>query len=480
MTVWLLVAVPLVGAAVAWGVRSQDGASRRVGLVVSLANIGVAVAGVVRMLGSTSASQVWSSGPMAGATSLTLVLDGLSAPLVALTALLTTVAVLASWRVTQSPAAHHALLLALSGALMTVFLAGDLVLFYVAWEAVLIPMFFLIGVWGHERRRHAATKFFIYTFAGSAFMLVGLIIAVTNVGSTSLGGVPATLPPDVQRWVFWLLAVGMLVKIPAVPLHTWLPDAYAEAPTAGSVMLAGVLSKMGGYGLIRVVIPLAPDAFSAAAPVLAGLGVLGIVYGALVALAQKDVKRLVAYSSIAHMGFVLLGIGSGTSLGFGAAMLAMISHGLVVGLLFLLVGVLHDRTHTYDIGRYGGMARSLPLWATLFTFASLASLGLPGLSGFPGEFLAVIEGFGKFGWWMVVAGVGVFLAATYNLSAVKAINHGEPAVEWAHVSDLKATELVAAAPLAAGILAVGVAPGVLLGVVSPVVQALAAVVGGGA
>jgi NADH-quinone oxidoreductase subunit M len=298
-------------------------------------------------------------GGSAEAVTSWLVLDGLSMPLVMLASLLGVVAVLASWNIKERPGSHFALLLALQGAVTTVFLAGDLILFYVAWEAVLIPMFFLIGGWGHENRRHAAIKFFIYTFAGSVLMLAGIIIVISGTLSVVIGQPVAALPADMQMWLFWLLAIGMLVKIPVFPLHTWLPDAHVEAPTAGSIMLAGVLLKMGGYGLMRVAIPYAPEGFRVAAPYLAALGVIGIIYGALMALAQSDLKRLVAYSSVAHMGFVVLGIATGSALGFAAAILGMVSHGLVAGLLFLLVGALYDRTHTREIARFGGCVDDL-------------------------------------------------------------------------------------------------------------------------
>jgi NADH-quinone oxidoreductase subunit M len=399
---------------------------------------------------------------------------------VALTALLGIVAVLASWRVRKSPGAHFAMLLALQGAVTAVFLAADLVVFYVAWEAVLVPMFFLIGVWGHEKRRHAAMKFFLYTFAGSALMLVGLIVVIATTGTTSMAQAVATgLDPGTATLVFWLLAIGFAVKIPIWPLHTWLPDAHVEAPTAGSIMLAGVLLKMGGYGFIRLALPIAPSAARAAAPVLATLGIVAIVYGALMALAQTDLKRLVAYSSVAHMGFVVLAISIGSKVALTAAMLVMVAHGLTSALLFLLVGLLQDRAHTREISRFGGLLRVVPGWGTALTFALLASLGLPGLAGFPGELLAILEGFRAYGWWMVVVAVGVVLAGAYNLRALRRVAHGPVVEEWREMRDLDLRETLAIVPLALGMVVLGVWPGFVSSAVAPVAEAVAKMLGGG-
>jgi NADH-quinone oxidoreductase subunit M len=471
-----LVLLPLAGA-IAVALLGRSGAVPPRVLALAVAASQVALVAWCGARFGMSGAVVEHLGP--GGSVWTLAADALSLPLVALCALLSLVAVLASWDVDRAPAAHHALLMALSSAVTGVFLAHDLVLFYVMWEAVLIPMYFLIGVWGHEGRRHAAMKFFLYTFAGSALMLVGLLVAVVAAGGTGMGmSGPAALAPQLQRLVFWLLAAGLLVKIPVWPLHTWLPDAHVEAPTAGSIMLAGVLLKMGGYGLIRVALPIAPVAVREAAPVLAALGVIGIVYGAAMALAQSDLKRLVAYSSVSHMGFVVLAIAALTPASLYAAELGMVSHGLIAGLLFLLVGSLQDRTGTREIGRLGGLTAAVPAWGWMFTFAALASLGLPGLSGFPGELLAVLEGAGRWGAWMALPALGVLLAAVYNLYAVRRVNHGELSAKWRTLPDLGPREMLASGLLAVGIVALGVWPALVMAL-DPARPLLLRLLGGG-
>lgn len=409
-----------------------------------------------------------------------VVIDGLSLPLVLLTLFIGIAAVVSSWKISERPGSYFALILALQAAVTGVFLAESLLLFYVAWECVLIPMYFLIGGWGSSNRKHAATKYLIYTFAAGGVMLLGVILTlIMSGGSTSITEIVANRTLiTAPVLVFWLFMAGFLVKIPAVPFHTWLPDAHTEAPTAGSIILAGVMLKMGGYGVMRIAMPFAPSAFDSARGLLAVLGVVGIVYGAAMALVQTDLKRLVAYSSVAHMGFVILAIAAATTESLGAAMLAMVSHGFVAGLLFLLVGSLYERTHTREMGRLGGLGRVMPVWSVVFVFAALASAGLPGLSGFPGEFVTILAGFSAFGWWTSIAAVGLVLGAAYNLRAVRGTVQG-PVGEFTSLPDLSGREISLTAVFSLAILVLGVQPVLVLRASEAAMSALAAIVKGG-
>jgi NADH-quinone oxidoreductase subunit M len=471
----LLVLLPLAGTLACLLVpKGRRGVARWTALGFSVAQVLMLVP--LGMAGAFSGTRVEGVFSAEGST-LRLVADGLSTPLVALTVIVGVFAVAASWRVADRPRTHFALLMLLSAACTAVFLAGNAIAFYVAWEGVLVPMYFLIGGWGHERRRHAAAKFFIYTFAGSVFMLVGLIFAIGATGSTDLTVMAALrqqLP--IPSFVFWLMLVGFLVKIPVVPLHTWLPDAHVEAPTAGSVVLAAVMLKMGGYGLLRVAMPIVPEGFEQGRALLAALGIAGIAYGAIMAFVQSDLKRLVAYSSVSHMGFVVLACALATPAALSAAMLVMISHGFVAGFLFFLVGALYDRTHTREIRRFGGLGKVVPLWGALFTFAALASLGLPGLSGFPGEFATTLEAYGRYGWWTLVLGAGLVFAAAYNLRAVRESVHG-PVGEFTVLDDLDLREKLIAGHFAGAIVAVGVYPALVTRVCAGALGALAKIVG---
>jgi NADH-quinone oxidoreductase subunit M len=373
-----------------------------------------------------------SSDPGAAAINYHLGVDGISMFLVILTTFLTPLCVLASWKgIHHRVKEFHVMMLLLEVGIIGVFLALDLFVFFLFWEVMLIPMAFLIGIWGHERRIYAAVKFFIYTMFGSAFMLVGILWLYNLTGSFDLPTIQIALQtanhlaPRTEMLLFLSFFVAFAIKVPLFPLHTWLPDAHVEAPTAGSIILAGVLLKMGTYGMIRFCLPLFPEASHRAAPVVAVLAIIGIVYGALVALVQPNLKKLVAYSSVSHLGFVVLGIFAFQNISMQGAVYQMLAHGISTGALFFLVGMLYDRRHTFEISEYGGLATPMPKFAAFFLFVALSSMGLPMLNGFVGEYLILLGTYQVHWGWAAWAATGVILSACYLLWSYQRVFFGE-------------------------------------------------------
>jgi NADH-quinone oxidoreductase subunit M len=405
-------------------------------------------------------------------------IDGLSILLVMLTTFLTPLALIASWEsITDRLKEYVSFMLLLEVGMLGVFVAVDLFLFYVFWEAMLIPMYFIIGIWGGKDKIYAAVKFFLYTMAGSLLMLIAILwlgyyastlengYFTTNLHT--LNAIAPSIPKDLQMWMFAAFALSFAIKVPLFPLHTWLPDAHVQAPTAGSVILAGVLLKMGTYGLIRFCLPLFPLASVAFTPLIAVLSVIGIVYGALVAMVQTDIKKLVAYSSVSHLGFVVLGIFSMTEEGIQGAIIQMINHGLSTGALFLLVGMLYDRRHTREISQFGGIAKVMPVYSTLFMIVTLSSIGLPGLNGFVGEFLILLGSFnspnlGTYSY-TVVAATGVIFSAVYMLWMVQRVFFGKIVhAQNASLLDLTRREIGIMVPIVIFIVWIGIYPSVFL------------------
>ena len=407
--------------------------------------------------------------------------DGISLFLVVLTGFLFPIAIVAC-DPPHDAKAYYIWMLVLETGCLGVFLALDLVLFFLFFEVVLIPMYFLIGKWGHENRKYAATKFFLFTMLGSALMLVGMLtLALLTARETGgavtfnvleLANSAGELPTITARWIFLSFVLAFAVKVPLFPVHTWLPDAHTEAPTAGSVILAGVLLKLGTYGLVRFGLYLFPEASRYFAPLLFTLGVIGILYGAVVATMQRDLKRLVAYSSVAHLGFIVLGIFSINTEGIEGGLLQMVNHGLSTGALFLLVGFIYERRHTRQISEMIGLQKAAPVLAAVFTVVMLSSVGLPGLNGFVGEFLILAGAFVAHRWWAVVAAAGVILAALYLLWAYQRVFHGTPDDANRSMPDLNWQEKLVMVPLVGLIVFLGVYPKPVIERMEPAVNAL--------
>jgi len=413
--------------------------------------------------------------------------DGISMPLIVLTAFMTVPVVIAGWTVIEArPAQYYAAFLIMEGLMIGVFAATDALLFYFFWEAMLIPMFLIIGIWGGPRRVYATIKFFLYTFLGSVFMLAALIYMYVKAGNYSIATFQALpLSLNEQRWIFAAFMLAFAVKVPMWPVHTWLPDAHVEAPTGGSVILAAIMLKMGGYGFLRFSLPVTPDASRELDLLVITLSLIAVIYISYVALVQQDMKKLIAYSSISHMGFVTLGAfvmyeivrntGSlqGAGMGVDGAMVQMVSHGLVSGALFLCVGVLYDRLHSRQIADYGGVVNTMPAFAAFMVLFALANTGLPGTSGFVGEFLVIIASFRASFWYSALAAVTLILGAAYTLWLVKRVVFGpvtSPRV--AALEDLNRREFIVLGSLAAAVLLIGVWPAPLLKVMQPTVHHL--------
>ncbi|MCF8435630.1 MAG: NADH-quinone oxidoreductase subunit M [Ignavibacteriales bacterium] len=400
-------------------------------------------------------------------------IDGISLLLLLLTTFLTPLTLISTWKsITKNVKLFTFFMLMLEAGMIGVFISLDLFLFYVLWEAMLIPMYFIIGVWGGEQRIYASVKFFIFTMAGSLLMLIAIIwLAMSPPTFTTdlikLYGVGPFVKGDIQMWMFLAFFISFAIKVPLFPLHTWLPDAHVQAPTAGSVILAGVLLKMGTFGLIRFCLPLFPQSAVIAAPYISVLAVIGIIYGALVAMVQKDVKKLVAYSSVSHLGFVVLGIFAFTQEALQGAIIQMINHGISTGALFLLVGMIYDRTHSREISFYGGIAKTLPVFSTALLLASLSSVGLPGLNGFIGEFLILTGSFKSLvlnNWWYTIfAATGVIFAAVYLLWMYQRVAFGKVTNDkLLAIPDLNSRELFILLPLLVFAVWIGIYPGSFL------------------
>jgi NADH-quinone oxidoreductase subunit M len=407
-------------------------------------------------------------------------IDGISMPMVLLTTILVPIALAASTAITSRTKEFVVYTLLLEAGMIGVFLSLDLFLFFVFFEAILVPMYFIIGIWGSDRRIYAAMKFFIYTAFGSALMLAG-IIALAVMHGQQFGSASFALSDlmnldlgvNTERWLFAAFALAFAIKVPLFPLHTWLPDAHVEAPTAGSILLAGVLLKLGTYGLLRFNLALFPEASVDAVWIMGALAVVGIVYGAAVAIVQPDLKKLVAYSSVSHLGFIVLGTFALTSGSLQGAVIQNVNHGLTTGALFLLVGMIYERRHTKKIADFGGLQKVMPIYSGFFLFMIFASIGLPGLNGFVGEFLVLIGSYATLPTLAIIAASGVILAAIYLLWAYERVFTGLPdKAENEVLSDLSVREVSLLAPLAALVLLLGLYPNILLDKIAPSTEAV--------
>jgi NADH-quinone oxidoreductase subunit M len=454
-----LIALPLVAGLACLFVSAN--AARWIALLSTLLGLAVGIWMWIAFVPGGPQWQFVEHVPLAGNFSWALGIDGIALLLTELTLFLMPICILASWRSIQKQVREYMAVFLLMDALMVgVFAAQDLFLFYVFFEGGLIPMYLIIGIWGGVDRIKASYKFFLYTFLGSVLMLIAMIYMVATAGTTSIPALMAyDFPPHVQTWLWIGFFASFAVKLPMWPVHTWLPDAHVQAPTAGSVILAGILLKMGGYGFVRFSLPMFPDASAQFIPFMFVLSGIAIVYTSLVALVQKDMKKLIAYSSVAHMGFVTFGLFAMNRQGIEGALIVMLSHGLVSGALFLVVGVIYDRLHTREIAVYGGLSNNMPGYALLFMLFTMASVGLPGTSGFVGEFLSLTGTYQASTWGAIAGTTGIILGACYALYLYWRICFGTArTAEAAAMPDLSMREWWLLAPIALAVLWMGVYP----------------------
>ena len=469
---------PLVGALILFfGIKDKPQLARTVALATTLVTFLLSLRLLNGFDTGSAAFQFLEEVPWLPEYGITyrMGVDGISLPFVLLTTLLTPLCILASWQSIQKQVTGYMVaFLALESFVIGVFCALDFILFYILWEAMLIPMFLLIGIWGGDRRVYAAYKFFLYTLAGSLLMLIAILVMGHEGGTFSvpaLMGIPFSF--NLQVWLFLGLFASFAVKVPMWPVHTWLPDAHVQAPTAGSVILAGVLLKMGAYGFLRFSLPILPDASRFFVPLIFGLSLVAIVYTALVALMQTDLKKLIAYSSVSHMGFVTIGLFTFNQQGLEGGILQMVNHGIIAGALFLLVGVIYDRMHTREIARFGGLAHKMPKYAVIFMIFTMASVGLPGTNGFIGEFLILMGAYLVSKAVAAVAATGLVLGAAYMLWMFKRVLFGVvKSKEVEALTDMNSREMALFVPLVVLVFWIGFYPGPFLDVMHASVEQL--------
>ena len=486
--------VPVVGSVIALALpKSKPALLKWVALAISF--VPLVLAAVIwfsydRAMGGMQFEELVAWIPAIG-VNYRVAVDGISVTMVALTALLTTLSLFYSFIIDERPKEYFAFFLLLETAMIGVFVSLDLFLFYVFWELSLVPMYFLIGIWGGPRREYAAIKFFLYTLIGSVAMLLAIIGMHLTTGTWDILELAARRPfagqPTLAAVAFWAVFLGFAIKVPVFPFHTWLPDAHVEAPTAGSVILAGVLLKLGAYGMIRILLPIFPEQFRYYAPVVATLATISIVYGALVAMAQWDLKRLIAYSSVNHMGYVILGVAAAAAMGgtnseamltsqtlaLNGAVLQMWNHGIITGALFFLVGVIYERAHTRDLKAFGGLGAKVPVYAGVLTYTTFASLGLPGLAGFVSEFLVFRGAFALIRPFAIVSALGIIISAAYLLwKVIQQVLLGPLNERWARLTDMNSREVVTLVPLMFFMLIFGLYPAAILDLINEAAAAI--------